>query len=331
MLRPRNLIVLSTLLLAGAAWCVLRREPSPPVATRPVPKSSRVVMVLAHAPAAAPVLVTGKPRKTVNRPGDIKSALFTPAISFALRLQFVHGLGENLSPEQVNALLDYLRQPAEHDGLAASERHALKNDVILALRKQRTAPAGLTQVLISIYKNKDEDPVTRDYAIQHLSGWRNSRPGDLPKIDPVIWEAAGESGQTLAGTALLALARIADDTEAAGHVQYAAGPQFEKIQALARSMVANQQSPLPNRLTAMGVISQFGGRSAVLAALDRLNDAEPAMLQFVALATIKSNLDANDPATLSQCVAAVDSRLTSRDPGVNGAARELAELLKTPK
>lgn len=329
MLRHRNLIALCTLLLAGASWYVLHRE-STPLASQPVPTPSRVVMVPAHARVLA-VVVTGQPSKPLERPSDIKTALFNPSVSFALRLQFVRSLGDDLPPAMIKSLLDYLHLPAGQDGLGPISRNALKNDVIVALRKQRVAPAGLTQELISIYRDKNEDPVMRDYAIQHLSEWRTNHPVDIGQIDPIIWEAAGESDQTSGATALLALARIADDQKAAGHAQYAAGARFEKIQALAQAMATNRMAPLLNRLTALGVSSQLGGHNAVTLALDRLNDTEPVVLQFVALESIRKNYDAHDPATLARCVAAVDSRLSSPDETVSGSARTLANLLKSSR
>ena len=172
MLRPKHLLLISGLLLAGVVWLVLHRPPPvPAAASAPSATPTPVVRVPAQAHPLAPVVVTGEARAPSVHPTDLPAALFDPAVKFALRLQWVHALGKDLPPDEVGTLLDYVRQASGNDGLSSEEREALKNDVILALRDQHTPPAGLTPTLVSLYQDPAQDPVMRDYAIQHLSIW----------------------------------------------------------------------------------------------------------------------------------------------------------------
>jgi hypothetical protein len=129
----------------------------------------------------------------------------------ANRLLAVNRLERDLSHEQIIGLYSFLRAlpgPGETnwEGL-----NALKNDLLSRLRDQFEPPAGLTGTLIEIYRDRAQDPVARDYALQHLVTWYEQGAADAPdakaRIQTTLEQAAQEN-TSIAGTALLGLHRL---------------------------------------------------------------------------------------------------------------------------
>lgn len=124
--------------------------------------------------------------------------------AFHQRLQAIHHLPADLSKQEVERLLAFLKIPSHQPGI-----QVLKNDLLNALRSQATPPADLDQVLIEIWQNPSFSLAMRDYAIQHLGAWyEHSQQREL--IAKILWQATDSPHSSISGTALLALHRLAN-------------------------------------------------------------------------------------------------------------------------
>lgn len=123
---------------------------------------------------------------------------------FHQRLEAVHRLPANLLPGQLDALMGMLSEPSNQPGI-----HVLKNDLLNALRSQTLPPEALTQCLIEMFQDPRHDEVVRDYALQHLGAWY-LQTDQRSDVQETLWQATQPGQGHLAGTALLALHRLAN-------------------------------------------------------------------------------------------------------------------------
>jgi len=230
-----------------------------------------------------PVLVQGEtaPQALAAAP-SARQALFPSELSYDARLRAINALGSNLSPAEQTLLLGYLRESSPQDGLNPQQRNALKNDILNVLRTQTPAVRQLTGALIGIYENKNEDPVMRDYALQHLSEYRTMQtdPAKVAQIDASFWKAAAERSQPYAGTALLALTRLAE-------VESNPQTSFQRIGKMALALAADETAPLGSRITALSVAGRTGSRGAETIAFRALQKPDAAALHLAALAVLR--------------------------------------------
>ena len=128
--------------------------------------------------------------------------------------------------------------------------HVLKNDIMTALLNQRKPPAEFTPKMLAIHRNRSQDPVIRDYALQHLILHRRSRadPAEREAIAAALWEALAETSQALSGTALLELYRMRNDLEP---------DDLRRLGTAAVGMAEAGQSPPPARLTATRILEKW--------------------------------------------------------------------------
>ena len=87
-------------------------------------------------------------------------------------------------------------------------RGVLKNDVILALKNQQPPPQELAGVLLEMFYDKEQDPVIRNYALQHLATWYDECAEKAPVLD-ALWAGTTDADASIVGTALIGLSRLA--------------------------------------------------------------------------------------------------------------------------
>lgn len=262
---------------------------------------------LAPTPAPAPAairrpLATQPPSARIRRIVDNQAA-------YRDRMIDIHALGNNLSKEEVNALLDFLHLGADTRGnLNLLAFNAIKNDILDALIKTEPLPENLGAEIMSMYREQSLDVVWRDYCVQHFAPyydkkWPPGTPAD--KDDPekaailtAFREALSETQDTIAGTALIGLECIsashADVSRAwvasnalalAADEGAAAAPRLTALQICSitgarevlptASILAQTGETLPLRLSAVATLSELGG-SADRELLQSLSaDAEP--------------------------------------------------------
>jgi hypothetical protein len=95
----------------------------------------------------------------------------------------------------------------------------LKNKLMDVLSVMNPPLAGLGDVLIQVYRDRGQNEVLRDYAVQHLATYdgqleATSGSAAVPErqaIQKVMWEALNETSDSIAGTALLGLNRLSTE------------------------------------------------------------------------------------------------------------------------
>jgi hypothetical protein len=187
----------------------------------------------------------------------LRAIVGTEPATLGERIIMVHGLGEHLSRDAVAALCVFvkLRPDVEEEKMPAMR--VLKNDILDVLLLQATPPTGLTDTMIGIYRDEEQDIVSRDYAIQHLTAWHEQGALDAPdakaKIRAALNEAVRERG-SIAGTALLGLHRLSADDN---------GYDRAEIDRLALELARSEGTDTATRITAIQVCAERGLNEAL--------------------------------------------------------------------
>lgn len=111
----------------------------------------------------------------------------------------------DLSPNDIALLMAYVG--STNDTLRAERTASLKNDVLNLLRSQNPVPAGLTELLVGMFRTGNHPPAVLDYCLQHL-GAMQEYMADAPlrdRIRAVLVGAVKRIRFPYAGTALYSL------------------------------------------------------------------------------------------------------------------------------
>ncbi len=200
-------------------------------------------------------------------------------VDFRDRLSAIGRLSPKLSVEERQALYDYLRNSTEDKSLRPGQSHALKNDILNILREQEDPPHELTQVLAALWRDRSQPFVIRDYALQHLASWHVEADAvQRPQIIQELRQAAEQTDQSFAGTALIGLHRIRRENP-----ELAMPPLTDQIGLLVHDDTANHLT----RITAVQLAGEEN--SATLRdSLKRIavDEAQPPMLRIAALGSL---------------------------------------------
>ncbi|MBR4653297.1 MAG: hypothetical protein IKO72_08045 [Kiritimatiellae bacterium] len=95
-----------------------------------------------------------------------------------------------------------------NDVLRAERTASLKNDVLNLLRSQNPVPAGLTELLVGMFRTGNHPPAVLDYCLQHLGAMQDDVVDVTlrDRIRAVLVGAAKRIRFPYAGTALYSLA-----------------------------------------------------------------------------------------------------------------------------
>ncbi len=186
---------------------------------------------------------------------------------FHQRLERIHQLSTDLGDAELARLLAWLATPQPEPGEAT-----LKNDLLNVLRRQDQPVQGLAATLRAIYENPAQSLTMRDYALQHLTA--------LGEDPATLWQATAERDSSLAGTALLALARAGEDPA--------------RLTALALRIASDTTACEQARLPALRVCAQFGCPEAAPLARELLHARAGFSLKLAAIATLGELGDADD-------------------------------------
>lgn len=258
------------------------------------------------------------------------SPIFDGEAGIPERLSAVTRLGQDLTRDQISllyAFLESLPGPQERN-LAAL--NLLKNDIASRLQDQIQPPAGLAATLIEVYRNPAQDPVARDYALQHLITWHEQGAADAPdakaRIQVVLRQAAEENTSS-AGTALLGLHRL--NTGERHTTLLAEGAiNDEAISQAALRMVASADLPCASRITAIQVCAEREVAQA-LPAIQTLAQAEGSTALRISAIAALGWLGGPEQAALLQRLETEPNQALK--PALQGALRRLqARLLKNP-
>ncbi len=228
--------------------------------------------------------------------------------NYSEQLAAIRSLETDLEPDQIGDLYAFLRNTDTVEGVKASDVHVLKNDIMNALYNQGVAPAELGRVMIEIYRNKKQDAVTRDYALQHLTGsYEKSTVEQKAEIKQILLEALDEKQSSIAGTALLGLSRL--------------GIEQEKLRQTALKLAQDRNSGDLTRITAFQICARMKTREALPSALELARSSRSVPLQIAAIAAIGSVGSKHEISFLETLAADSESRLQP-------AAKSALERLK---
>lgn len=103
-------------------------------------------------------------------------------------------------------------------GISMAELASEKNQVMDELLNQPQIPSDYGDVMIGLYRDKSQDVLTRDFAVQHIGlyaqalarrGEYDADAAELRKLRAALFDAAGETRTIVAAAAFRALADIA--------------------------------------------------------------------------------------------------------------------------
>jgi hypothetical protein len=220
-------------------------------------------------------------------------------------------LSHDLTSQELSALFSLLteKQPEDHSQLG----HVFKNDLMDLLCSQTIPSAQVFTSLSEVFDDPEQDPVLRDYALQHLAMLYERL--DEPAITTVpalqaqrnaiqehLWAALTEVHSSIAGTALLALSRLANHTH-----------DFdpEKIAAESVTLASNSEASELVRITALQVGANYQLKELVPLASSLATTHSNRCLRISAIATLGSIGGGSDLPLIQALIVQGDPRLTA--------------------
>ena len=203
-------------------------------------------------PVREEVDATAKP-KTLPRGEDYETMLVQ-----------VSALSDALSEKQIVDLYGFLRTPLrDFKDMEAPAVASLKNQVMEKLLEQQTLPADYGAEMIGLYRNRANDMLLRNFAVQHLEryvdalairGGYDATSGDAVKIRSTMDAASRETESSIGGTALLGLERLSQ-----------LDPTIDRdaIATRAASCAANASTHLQTRIAAVQLCGEMQIKSSV--------------------------------------------------------------------
>jgi hypothetical protein len=179
-----------------------------------------------------------------------------------------------------------------------------------------------------IYDDKRQNEVIRDYAVQHLVDFflRKSliNPGELSEkqadlLSRVLKEAAGETGTTIAGTALLGLSRLVE-----------AFPSLdrEEIAMMASQVVADLSASTVARISAIQACARLSADEALPSIGQAAEQGESISIRASAIAALGMMNQTNAITWLQEMVA---GDLEALRPAARHALDQIAEYDRQQK
>lgn len=231
----------------------------------------------------------------------------------------IHGLGKTLSQDEINALFQYLEDKAV--GSPDEDIRGQKNDILSALIDQEPQPAQLQGKLLSMFRDKSHEEWWRNFCVQHFELlYRKKRPnsstggGDEERraMKDAYSEAVREAGNSIAGTALLGLARLSEDY-----------PEFEKSSIMrdAMSIAANQGADQRSRIAALQVAGRLGCVDILPVARSVVASGAGVSFRMAAIATLGEVGKSEDKDVLRQI-------MTGSDPYLQKAATKALNCIE---
>jgi hypothetical protein len=222
----------------------------------------------------------------------------------------IHGLGKSLSQDEINAV-----------GSPDEDIRGQKNDILSALIDQEPQPARLQDELLSMFRDKTHEEWWRNFCVQHFEllyrkKWPNSSTGGGDEERRAMKDAYSEAvravGNSIAGTALLGLARLSEDY-----------PEFEKSSIMrdAVSIAANQGADQRSRIAALQVAGRLGCVDILPVARSVVTSGAGVSFRMAAIATLGEVGKSEDKDVLRQI-------MTGSDPYLQKAATKALNCIE---
>lgn len=270
--------------------------------------------------ARAPETESGRAQEIEARKEELRSKVSEPvAVAASLtqeqryfqRLNAIRSLGKKLTPHEKEALYLFLDSRfAEQRYLSILTFNSLKNEILNTFYAQEQMPEDLGFRLVQMYRDTEHDEVWRDYCIQHLGLFYESRwPKGAPLADEqrkeilsAYEQAVADTSKPTAGTALIGMKRLAIITltseevatkENSGAQRY---PEFEtdKIAEAALKIAGDARACEGARITAMAMCGEIGRPEALPAMRVTAQTGESVMLRMSSIGALGTCGEASD-------------------------------------
>jgi len=213
------------------------------------------------------------------------------------RVDLLKSLELPLSEEEKDEIYAFFQATEPPAEMPVESWRWLMDEIFSLLRHDGTDNAKFASGLAGVYRNSSGDPIIRDYAVQHL-GHLLSAEGPPELIVSVLRDAASETQNTIAGTALLALNQNF--------------PQDLQTSAQAVQLASDPETHLTSRLTALQVAAAQRNPEALPVALTLAQDStQPVSLRVSAIAAVAHLGSSQDQATLQNLVLSRNLRIKS--------------------
>jgi hypothetical protein len=287
-----SILLLLAVSLTAGLWLWIHH----PASTAGQPVAQFVKPGLVSLPASVPinapkmVTVTSRPAVTPAQMVSPETSDWTAVqkivddhVAYEDRLQAIRSLSSQLTDLDWEALRPFLLKP---DGLDREQLgQVLKNNLLDALCAINPPPAGLGDVLAQIYRNRQQDDVVRDYAVQHMTAYyeqTTTQPDNAKaqqNIEKALWEAVAETDDSIGGTALLALKRLSQEYP---------GFDQQKIASTALQMAGDESAGELSHITSLQVCAQLGVADALPLALQAAQTGETISVKLSAIGVLGS-------------------------------------------
>lgn len=184
-----------------------KRQVSEPV--REVSEGRTCLRVSPSSPASGPAPLTSG----VSAAGTTVAVAAVPEADARRAVALVNAMREGqrgaLRADEEALLRRCVAAPDGVEGLPEAEAFALRNDAMDCLWAGGADKEALFALMAALYADRRQDEVMRDYAIQHVGQWYEHLP-DRGAAGRLLEDALHETQSSIAGTALLALSRLAE-------------------------------------------------------------------------------------------------------------------------
>jgi hypothetical protein len=214
------------------------------------------------------------------------------------RWSAIHDLGKTLPPHEIDALIRFLEDRTV--GGPGEDIRGIKNDILEALIDQDPQPARIQEVILSMFRDKSHEEWWRNFCVQHfeLLYRRKWSGGSAVSGDPArvamadaYREALAETGNSIAGTALLGIARLSENY-----------PEFDKkaVSKTAVQIAGDEHADPSGRIAALQVAGGLGGVAILPVARSVAASGSPVALRMAAVSAISEVGTQEDLPILSQ-------------------------------
>ena len=244
----------------------------------PIPQARESVAVVGEPTAGTPARKTPVPTVVAETPTAVKLApvaMVPPPVreaedatarvetlprveDYEAVLVEVSALGDSLPEKQIADLYGFLKRPLQaFKDMDAPSVASLKNQVMDKLLEQQSLPADYGAEMIGLYRNRANDELLRNFAVQHLElyagtlavrGGYDAASDQALKIRSALDAASRETDSSIGGAALLGLERLS---------RLDAKIDRSALATRAAACAANASSDLQTRIAAIQVCGEM--------------------------------------------------------------------------
>jgi len=285
--------------------------------TRPAASAGAGASTAQPAISSGPKVPVSKPAHPTEPSGGGDSLIATapvqlivdPNQDYRQRLDAIHALPTDpsqISAADQEAIRTFLLMKGDTDGQQLGQ--AFKNDLMNAACELNPPPRWVGETLVQIYRDPNQDPVVRDYALQHMVEFYEQvelthadAADSQGTIRGILWAAVKDTEGSTAGTALLGLMRLSREQPEVFDAR--------QVTASALQLANNSSASELDHITALQVCARMGAQSAMPLLLDTARSGETLPLRISAVNALGVLGDAQCKPFLTNLVNGAEDRL----------------------